>query len=113
MVFNNILWKIGASDGLRRTYISPVICLARTLKLLESGGYQCLAGNDFHLSVAHTMFSVVAYRKLWEESGRTFKLLNFTGPECLIKIIETFYKFKIFLKCINSVFVCDIPAGVP
>lgn len=49
--FEHILGKFGVSDD-PRIYMHSVIRLALALELLGSEGYQCLAGNDFYLSVA-------------------------------------------------------------
>lgn len=64
--FEYILGKIGANDGIRRTYTPPVIRLALTLELLGSRSHGRLAGSDLCSTVAQATFSVVVSEMIQE-----------------------------------------------
>lgn len=56
--FHDILANNGMSGGMRSRYIPPVFCLAMTLELLVSGGYQWLAFRNHTVSVGQNPICV-------------------------------------------------------
>lgn len=57
--FIYVLKQLDLSEGIRSTYIPPVLRLAITLTVLASGGYQGVVSNDFICPVSKTTVSSV------------------------------------------------------